>query len=133
MALLCPAQRTGAVHPLTAVSQERQCARGAKELDPCALSARLRSAGKPRVIRSNQHSVSRRLGAVSQPLLSFDQAGGKAPRRCAPDQALRRAQNALSAAPAKRRAREQERATLQEQHAAINPFVLKRQIEAGLK
>ena len=26
-----------------------------------------------------------------------------------------------------------ERAALQEQHAAINPFVLKRQIEAGLK
>ncbi len=41
VALLCPAQRTGAVHPLAAVSQERQCARGAKELDPCALSVGL--------------------------------------------------------------------------------------------
>jgi hypothetical protein len=68
---------------------------------------RLRSAGKPRVVRSNQHAVSRRLGTVSQPLLSFDQAGGKTPRGRAPDQALRRAQNALSATPAKRRAREQ--------------------------
>ena len=38
VALLCPAHRAGAVHPLAAVSQERQCARGAKELDACALS-----------------------------------------------------------------------------------------------
>ena len=86
-----------------------------------------------RAVRTDQRSVSRCLGAVSQSLLSFDETGGKAPRRCATDQALRRAQNALPAAVGKRRARRQKRLALQQQHAALNPFVLKRQIEAGLK
>src|SRR5206468_3592660 len=94
------------VHPLAAVSQERQCARGAKELDPCALPAGLRSTGKCAAVRTDQRSVSRRLGAVSQSLLSFNETGGKAPRRCATDQALRRAKNSLPAAVSKRRARQ---------------------------
>ena len=109
------------------------CARGAKELDACALSARLRSAGKPRVVRSNQHAVSRRLGTVSHhfcpstKLVEKRREGARQIKRY--DAPKTPYQRLLQSDVLEKK----ERAALQQQHAAINPFVLKRQIEAGLK
>src|SRR5205085_384873 len=93
--ILHPAQKSGGLYPLAALSQERQRACRTKKLDACAPAAGLGAAGQSATGRADQPTLRTRMERVSEFFLSEYEIGEQGTGGFALSPALRPAANAL--------------------------------------